>query len=162
MRIRPIQTGDFETVLAFWNPAIAREVSTFASVLHSTDSLAALIAKRTEAGRPFLIAEIDGAVLGFASYDQFRANDGYRHSMEHSVFLAPAAQGRGVGRALMAAVEDHARDAGHHLMIAGISGENLRAIAFHSVLGYVEAGRIVDAARKFDRWFDLVLMQKRL
>ena len=162
MLMRPINPTDFAAVLGFWNPAIAQGISTFSSALQTHESLAALVAKRCDAGRPFVVAEDAGAVLGFATYDQFRANNGYAQSMEHTVFLAPQAQGRGIGRGLMTVIEDHARTAGHHLMVAGISGENLPAIAFHAALGYTHAGRIQEAARKFDRWFDLVLMQKLL
>jgi L-amino acid N-acyltransferase len=162
MQIREVKAGDFPAILAFWNPAIAQGVATFSTDQHSLESLGEMVAKRFAAGRSFIVAQDENAVLGFATYNQFRANNGYRHAMEHTVFLAPQAQGKGVGRALMGQIEDHARAAGHHLMVAGISGENTPAIAFHTALGYTHAGRIQEVARKFDRWFDLVLMQKRL
>jgi phosphinothricin acetyltransferase len=162
MQLRPIRPADYEAILTLWNREIASGISTFSSTVHTCESLTALVAHRMAAHRPFLIVESAGAVLGFATYDQFRASNGYRISMEHSVLLAPEAQGQGIGTMLMGAIEEHARQAGHHMMIAGISGENLPAIAFHSALGYSDAGRIVECARKFDRWFDLVLMQKRL
>jgi phosphinothricin acetyltransferase len=67
-----------------------------------------------------------------------------------------------VGRALLRAVEDHARAQGHHTMIAAISGENTGAIGFHAAQSYAETGRLREVGRKFDRWFDLVVMQKAL
>ena len=89
----------------------------------------------------FLIgAADDGRVLGFASYDQFRAGNGYVHAMEHTVILAPEAHGRGLGRALMTAIEEHARMRGGHSMVAGVSGENAAGIAFHRALGYAHVG----------------------
>ena len=162
MQIRAVKAGDYPAILAFWNPAIAQGVATFSTDQHSLESLDDMVAKRFAAGRPFIVAQDADAVLGFATYDQFRANNGYRYAMEHTVFLAPQAQGKGLGRALMTQIEDHARAAGHHMMIAGISGENTPAIGFHAAIGYRPSGRIQEAARKFDRWFDLVLMQKLL
>ena len=114
-------------------------------------------------GRAFLIgAADDGRVLGFASYDQFRAGNGYVHAMEHTVILAPEAHGRGLGRALMTAIEEHARIRGGHSMVAGVSGENAAGIAFHRALGYAHVGLLPQSGRKFGRWLDLVLMQKFL
>ena len=102
------------------------------------------------------------AVLGFVTYGQFRGGNGYLHAMEHTIILAPEARGRGVGRGLMGALEDHARAGGAHLMVGGISAENAAGVAFHAAVGFAEAGRVREAGRKFDRWIDLVLMQKIL
>lgn len=160
--IRPATSADVPAILAFWNPLIADTTVTFSPTLHTSESLSALIAERQAAGRAFLVAVIGGAVAGFASYDQFRKGPGYAQAMEHTIILAPSAHGRGVGRALMAAMEAQARAAGAHLMVAGVSGENAAGIAFHAALGYAEAGRMTEAGRKFGRWIDLVLMQKLL
>ena len=82
--------------------------------------------------------------------------------MEHTVLLAPAAQGKGLGRALMAALEAHAAAAGAHVMIAAIDADNAAGRAFHAALGYVQTGLMPQTGRKFGRWLDLVLMQKIL
>lgn len=160
--IRPATAADVEAIVAFWNPLIEHTTITFSPTLHTPESLSALIAERQAAGRAFLVAEIGGAVVGFVTYDQFRKGLGYAHAMEHTIILSPEAHGRGVGRALMAAMEAQARKAGAHLMVAGVSGENAPGIAFHAAVGYAEAGRMAEAGRKFDRWIDLVLMQKLL
>ena len=117
---------------------------------------------RRARGREFFVATEGETVLGFASYDQFRAGDGYVHAMEHTVILAEGARGRGIGRALMRAVEDHARAAGAHTMVAGISGGNPGAVPFHAAVGYEACGRMPQSGRKFGRWHDLILMQKVL
>lgn len=162
MTIRPATPADVAAILDFWNPVIGETTITFSPTLHTPESLSALIAGRQADGRAFLVAEEGGTVLGFVTYDQFRKGLGYAHAMEHTIILAPAAKGRGLGRALIAAAEDHARGAGAHLMVGGISAENAPALAFHAAVGYAEAGRVREAGRKFDRWIDLVLMQKLL
>ena len=101
-------------------------------------------------------------VQGFATYGQFRGGNGYATCIEHTVILSPTAHGNGLGRALMQAVESHARDHGAHQMIAGISAENPAAITFHSKLGYHHTATIPQAGYKFGRFIDLVLMQKFL
>ena len=162
MTIRPARRADFAAILAIWNPVIRDTAVTFSSEEKTADGLAAMIADRRAAGREFLVAEADGQVAGFATYAQFRAGNGYAHAMEHTIILAPGAQGRGLGRALIAAVEDHARAGGAHTLFAGVSGENAAGIAFHDRVGFRTVARIPEAGRKFGRWLDLVLMMKFL
>jgi phosphinothricin acetyltransferase len=159
--IRPFAAADTEALLALWNPVIRDTTITFSSEEKTAGSLAALVAERRAAGREFFVAD-EGGVVGFASYAQFRGGNGYAHAMEHTVILGPGGRGRGLGRALMAAVEDHARAAGHHTMHAGVSGENLPGIAFHEAVGYRKVAVIPETGWKFGRWLDLVLLQKVL
>lgn len=162
MTTRPVREGDFGTILEIWNPIIRDTTVTFSSEEKTPESLAAMIAERRGAGREFFVAEEDGRVLGFASYSQFRGGNGYVHAMEHTVILGPGTWGKGHGRALMAAVEGHARERGGHTMHAGVSGENTAGVAFHERVGYRKVGVIPEAGRKFGRWLDLVLLQKIL
>ena len=110
----------------------------------------------------FFVATQDDQVLGFAKYGQFRGGVGYGKTMEHTVILSADARGRGVGRALMTVVEDHARAGGAHSMFAGVSSENPDGVAFHKTLGYHQVAVLAQVGRKFDRWFDLHLLQKML
>lgn len=159
MRIRPAGAADIAPILKIWNPLIRDTSVTFTSVEKTHDGLAADIAAR---GAAFLVAEEAGAILGFASYGTFRPGPGYAHTAEHTVIVAPAAQGSGAGRALMRALEDQARAAGVHVLIAGVGGENLSAIAFHRAIGFAEAARLPEVGRKFERWMDLVFLHKRV
>lgn len=160
--IRPATPGDHAQILAIWNPIFRHTLVTFASVEKTAETLVEYIDTRRARGREFFVAVDGDEVLGFASYDQFRGGDGYVHSMEHTVILAEAARGRGIGRALMRAVEDHARAAGAHTMVAGISGSNPGAVPFHAAVGYEHCGRMPQSGRKFGQWHDLILMQKVL
>ncbi|WP_040607753.1 GNAT family N-acetyltransferase [Oceanicola sp. S124] len=162
LRIRPIVSDDYPRILEIWSPYYRDTTVTFASEEKTSVTLPLYVENRRAAGRETFVAERDGEVLGLASYDQFRGGDGYVHAMEHTIILAPEAKGQGAGRALMQAIEDHARAAGAHVMVAGVSGENPAGVAFHAALGYETVGRMPQVGRKFGRWLDLVLMQKLL
>ncbi|MGH1330865.1 MAG: GNAT family N-acetyltransferase [Paracoccaceae bacterium] len=162
MPLRPATAQDIPALIAIMAPVIATSTASFSDVERSAQGWAEMIHQRRQDGREIYVAEHAGAVLGYATYDQFRANSGYRHTMEHSVYVADAAQGTGLGRALMEAVEGHARAAGHHTMFGGIDAENSASIAFHEAVGYRIAGRLPQVGWKFGRWLDLVLMQKFL
>ena len=162
MTIRPATAADAAAIAAIWNPVIRDTEITFNAVEKSARDIAQMIADKAALGHGFLLAEDAGNIAGFATYGQFRAGIGYRHTMEHTVVLAPHAHGKGIGRAMMRAVEDHARDAGAHTMFAGVSSGNPAGVAFHAALGYQHVATLTEVGRKFDRWFDLHLMQKRL
>lgn len=160
--IRRAGAADGAAVAALWNPWITDTAITFNPDPKSPDDVARMIADRDAAGHATFLAEAEGALLGFVSYAQFRGGRGYARSMEHTVVLAPEARGRGVGRALMAAVEDHARAAGAHLMFGGISAENPAGRDFHLALGYDLIATLPEAGHKFGRFIDLWLVMKRL
>lgn len=154
--------ADVPQVTALWNTIIRETVITFNPVEKSEAEVAGFIAGRLAEGHPFLVARRGGEVLGYATYGQFRPGAGNARVMEHSINLAPAAQGLGLGRRLMGLIEDHARARALRSMIAAISADNAGSLRFHAALGYAEVGRIPDMGWKFGRYHDLVLMQKLL
>ena len=156
--IRPAETRDASQIAAIQNQVIRDTAITFNPV----EKNPAEISQAIEDGLCFLVAEEASTILGFASYMQFRRGLGYGRTMEHSIVLAPEARGKGLGRILMAALEDHARAAGVGSMWAGVSGENPAGVAFHARLGYDEIATLPQVGFKFGRWMDLVLMRKWL
>jgi L-amino acid N-acyltransferase len=159
--IRLAAPQDAAAIALIWNAVITGSAATFNSRPWPVDEIAALIAARQAEGQATFVAA-QGQVTGFATYAQFRAGTGYARAMEHTIHLDPAAQGRGLGRALMAAIEDHAARAGARVMVAAVAGENTGGVAFHARLGYREVGRMPGVGHKFGRDMDLILMQKRL
>jgi len=162
MIIRSAVASDIPGLIAIWNPIIRDTTIIFHNQEKTPESVAATMAERQQAGHGFFVADEGGRIPGFSTYAQFRGGNGYATAMEHSVLLAPEARGRGIGRALMARLEDHARGAGAHTLFGGISGENPKGIAFHQTIGFREVARLPETGRKFGRWLDLVLMMKTL
>lgn len=160
--IRSARPQDAGQIAAFWNPLIRDTAVTFYPLERTVDEIAASIAEKARAGHGFFVAERGGAVVGFANYGQFRTGPGYARAMEHTIIIDPQAHGAGIGRALIGAVEEHAREHDARLMIAGISGENPEGIAFHARVGYDEIARLEGVGWKFNRAMDLVLMRKTL
>ena len=159
MRIRHACSGDAAAIAAIWNPIIDDTAITFTTARKTEAALAADIEAR---GAAFQVAEAEGAVLGFATYFPFRAGPGYARTKEHTILLAPQARGRGVGRALMTALEQAARAEGVHSLWAGVSGENPGGVAFHAALGFAPVAVLPEVGFKFGRFMDLHLMCKRL
>lgn len=158
--IRPATDQDAAAICAIWNPEIRDTLVTFNSVEKSPGDITGMVAEK---GSGFVVFEgNDANILGFAFYGQFRGGVGYRHTAEHTIVLESAARGRGVGRALIGAICDHARAAGMHSLIAGVSAGNPDGVAFHARLGFEEIARLPEVGRKFDRWIDLIVMQKML
>lgn len=158
MIIRPATQNDAQAICDITNPIIRDTLITFTTAVWTPDRVCDDMAT----GNRFLVAELDGEVIGSASFGAFRKGPGYARTCEHSIQLAPEARGRGVGRALMQALESLAISDGMHVMVAGVSGANAAGIAFHAALGFAEVGRMPEVGYKFGDWQELVLMQKIL
>ena len=114
---------------------------------------------RCHAGYPVLVALEGDEVLGYCSYAQFRTKDGYRHSMEHTVYVAHGYQNRGIGDLLLSELIKRAQGNGVHVLIAGIDSANEGSIRFHQRHGFTEVGRLPQVGIKHGRWLDLVFLQ---
>ena len=156
--IRAATAADAPGIQALWNLAIRDTLITFNSVEKTLDEVREAI----QSHDAFLVAQEGGMVLGYAAFGPSRAGIGYVPTKEHSIMLAPEARGRGIGRALMAQLADTARAQGVHSLIAGVSGSNPGAEEFHAALGFAKVAVVPEVGFKFDRWHDLVLMQKFL
>lgn len=159
MIVRQAQTSDAVAICEILNPIIRHSTITFTTKERTPESVAADIKAR---GAGFVVADDAGTVAGFASYGPFRGGPGYVRTAEHSVHVAPSGRGRGIGAALMAELEQVARQNGIHILVAGVSGSNAEGIAFHKAIGFEISGRMREVGHKDGRYLDLVLMQKCL
>lgn len=117
---------------------------------------------QTENKNPIWVAKMNDNVVGFASFSQFRPKVGYRFTMEHSVYLNPNFQGLGIGKMLLLKIIESAQNNKIHTLIGGIDAANLNSIEFHKKMGFELVGRMNQVGYKFDRWLDLIWMQKTL
>jgi L-amino acid N-acyltransferase YncA len=163
--IRDATAADVAAIAVVYNALISSTTVAWTEATESVDDRAAWFDKQTAAGRPVLVATVDDDVVGFASYGDFRDSTkwpGYRFTVEHTVHVAELCWNAGVGRALMTELMQRAGDAGLHVMIGAIDSENDGSVRFHRRLGFEVVGRLPQIGFKFDRWLDLVLMQRTL
>ncbi|MBT9329681.1 GNAT family N-acetyltransferase [Paracidobacterium acidisoli] len=113
-------------------------------------------------GLPYLVAELEGYVVGFCYASQFRPREGYRYTVEDSIYVRPDCIGHGVGRLLLSDLIGQCREKGCHSMVACILGVNPSSIALHTTLGFQQVGQLPDAAYKFGEWLHLLIMQRLL
>lgn len=155
--------ADVAAITALFNHEIRTGVALWNTRERTEAEMTDWISARRVAGGVVVSArDVDGRWLGYGGYGQFRPHDGYANSVEHSLYVAEPARGRGVGRALLRDLERRARAGGKHVMIGGADASNAASIALHLGAGFIETARMPDVGRKFDRWLTLVLMQKIL
>ena len=148
--------------MAIYNHAVVNTTAIWNDVVVDLENRRAWCRGRSEAGFPVLVAAEDFAVLGYGSYGPFRAFDGYRLTVEHSIYVAESARRHGIGSALLQGLERDARRAGMHVMLGGIAADNEPSLRLHARHGFVETARMPEVGQKFGRWLDLVFMQKVL
>lgn len=159
VHIRAAESADLEKITAIHNDAVAHTTAIWNEATVDLADRKRWFADRTTAGFPVLVAVDDSGVLGYATYVQWRPHSGYRHTVEHSVYVRSGERGRGVGRSLLESLIDHARAAGEHVMVAAVESSNLGSIVLHKRLDFMQVGRMPQVGAKFGRWLDLTLLQ---
>ncbi|WP_285960670.1 GNAT family N-acetyltransferase [Pseudomonas tohonis] len=160
MITRDASEADLPGILAIYNDAVEHTTAIWNETLVDLANRRAWLAERTAAGFPVLAArDAAGEVVGYASYGAWRPHDGYRHTVEHSVYVRADQRGKGLGPQLMQALIERARSAGLHVMVGAIESENAASIRLHQRLGFTTTGQMPQVGRKFGRWLDLTFMQ---
>jgi phosphinothricin acetyltransferase len=163
--IRDATDADMPAVRDLYNALVPTTTVAWTESEQTLEERRAWFCNQQQFDYPVLVAEIDGAVAGFAAYASFRGSGkwpGYRYTVEHTIHVREGTHRAGVGRALLEALIDRARAQDVHVMVAAIDSENTGSIAFHERLGFTTVARMPEVGRKFDRWLDLVLMQRIL
>ena len=161
--IRPSQPADLPTITAIYARHVLEGTGTFELDPPSSSEMASRRDDVLSKGLPYLVASDGNKVLGFAYCNWFKPRPAYRFSAEDSIYLAPDACGRGVGRALLAELATQAERAGVRKMIAVIGDSaNTGSIAVHRSCGFAHVGVLKSCGWKFDQWRDVVLMDKAL
>ena len=161
--IRPSRNADVEAIAAIYSHYVLYGTGTFET---EPPTVADMAARRTDVlskDLPYLVAERDGEILGFAYCNWFKPRPAYRFSAEDSIYLANDARGQGLGSKLLDALSQAAEAVGVRKLIAviGDSG-NAGSIGVHRAQGFTHVGVLKDCGWKFGKWLDVVLMEKAL
>ena len=157
--IRLAAEGDLEDILRIYNQAIEKTTAVFEYRPHTIEMRREWFRAKRAASLPVLVATESGAVQGFASYGPFRAWPAYKYSVELSVYVDEGARGRGIGSALVQGVISDARARDLHVIMAGITSDNVVSLRLHEKLGFTEVAHIPEVGYKFGRWLDLKFLQ---
>ncbi|AZV95364.1 GNAT family N-acetyltransferase [Bordetella sp. J329] len=161
--LRDAVPADAPGIASIYNDAVRHSTAIWNDVEVDAGNRAEWIAARRRDGFPVLVAvDGDGAVLAYGSFGPWRNFDGYRHTVEHSVYVRGDCRGMGLGRRMLAALVDAARVQGRHVMVAAIDASNTPSITLHRQLGFEESGLVREAGFKFGRWLDLLFMRLQL
>lgn len=160
MQILDATATHAEGIAVIYNHAVEHTTAIWNDATVDARDRADWIAARQADGFPVLVAvDEEGGVLGYASYGPWRPHDGYRHTVEHSVYVREGGQGRGTGTALLRALLERAERQGIHVMIAGIDAENEPSLRMHERFGFELTGVLRQVGTKFGRWLDLAFLQ---
>ena len=156
-KIRPVEAADAEPVRSILNNAIEHSTAMWTTRPLSPADGQAWLADNQERSSAY-VAEAGGQVVGFANWAPWRPKDGYRHTVEDSVYLLDGHQGRGLGTELLATIIEAARRSGAHVMMASIDATNTPSVMLHQRLGFEVVGTAREVGTKFGRWLDLTMM----
>ena len=153
--IRPATIADAESIAGIYNHYVENTAVSFEESAVSANEMAGRIGNVAAASLPWLVAERDGEVIGFAYATQWKTRGAYRFSAECTVYLAPGVVGAGLGSALYAALFTELRSRQYHVAIGCIALPNPASIALHERLGMTQVAHFKEVGFKFGRWIDI-------
>jgi L-amino acid N-acyltransferase YncA len=161
--LRPAALSDIPAITRIYGHAVRHGTASFEYDPPAEAEMTRRMRALLDAGYPYLVAEIDGVVMGYAYAGPYRTRPAYRYTVENSVYIAPDAHRRGIGRALLDQLITESEGRGYRLMIAVI-GDSAQtpSIELHRAAGFKLVGAFEAVGYKFDRWLDSVLMQRPL
>src|SRR4051812_25163452 len=164
MHIRPATLSDIPAIARVYGDSVINGTATFELEPPGEAEMAARMAHISDGGYPYLAAELDGGFAGYAYAAAYRLRPAYRFTVENSVYVAPAMQRRGVGRALLDVLIEECRKRSFRQMIAviGDSGNQAASVALHRAAGFHPSGTLDHVGFKHGRWLNTLLMQRAL
>jgi phosphinothricin acetyltransferase len=159
--IRAAERRDAEGIRTIYNHYVNESTTLFDMVPRTLDEQVQWIDEHS-GGHPAVVADLDGAIVGFGSLSAFRSRPAYSTTVEDSVYLLAEHQGRGIGRLVLEELLRLASAHGFHSVIARITGDNGASIALHAACGFETVGTEREVGRKFGQWLDVVEMQRML
>jgi L-amino acid N-acyltransferase YncA len=161
--IRPSSDQDIPAITAIYAHHVLNGTGTFETTPPTAQDMAARRADVLSKDLPYLVAEEDGRILGFAYCNWFKPRPAYRYSAEDSIYMADGERGRGAGKQLLTALAREAEAAGVRKLIAVIGDSaNHGSVRVHEAVGFTPVGVLKACGWKFGKWLDVVLMEKPL
>lgn len=160
--IRDASEADLPAIMDIYNDAVANTTAIWNDRQVDLANRRDWFRARQARSFPVLVADVGGTVAGYASYGDWRAFDGFRHSVEHSVYVHKDHRGAGLGRDLMQALIGVAGERGIHVMIGCVEAANAASIRLHESLGFRNVGTFSEVGTKFGRWLDLTCLELRV
>jgi phosphinothricin acetyltransferase len=160
--VRPATDADIPDVTAIYGNFVATSTATFESVPPSESEMSRRRRAVLDLGLPYLVAELEGFLVGFCYASQFRPRDGYRFTVEDSIYVRPDCTGHRVGSMLLGQLILDCQLEGCHSMVACICGANVASVALHTSLGFQQVGFLPEAGCKFGEWLPLSILQRPL
>ena len=164
LTIRPARLTDLPAITAIYGHAVLNGTASYEYDAPSLEEMTARFANIIAGNFPYLVAQDDGRVLGYAYASHFRTRPAYRFMVEDSIYITPESQGLGIGTLLLAELIARCEALGLRQMIAviGDAGMNSASARLHAIMGFSECGRISGSGFKFNHWCDTLLMQRAL
>jgi phosphinothricin acetyltransferase len=160
--VRAATPADIPFVTAIYGKFVATSTATFETIVPDEAEMVKRWQATVDRGLPYLVAQLEGYIVGFCYAAQFRPRDGYRYTVEDSIYVRPDCIGHRVGTALLSELIAQCKARGCHSMIACICGVNPPSVALHSSLGFSQVGLLPEAGIKFGEWLRLLIMQRTL
>ena len=161
MSIRGATSGDAEGILKIYAPYITCTCITFETEVPSIENFRTRI-QNIVINYPYLVGEADGRIIGYAYASRHRERAAYKYSADVSVYIAPEYQGLGIGKTVYGNLFDLLREQGIYTVYAGITLPNDKSVGLHKSLGFTEAGIFHNDGYKFNKWLDVLWMEKPL
>jgi L-amino acid N-acyltransferase YncA len=160
--IRSSTPADMADVTAIYAKFVETSTATFEILAPDEPEMLRRRQAVLDHGLPYLVAELEGYIVGFCYASQFRPREGYRFTVEDSIYVRPDCIGHGVGKLLLGRLISECQARGCHSMVACICGVNVSSVALHESLGFHEVGLLPEAGNKFGEWLRLLIMQRPL
>jgi phosphinothricin acetyltransferase len=161
--VRPATHDDLSAILEIYNEAVLNTTASYEYRPSTLESRAAWFDAHLQNRLPVFVAQLEnGQIVGWSALNSFRSAEGYHCTAENSIYVAADKRGQGIGKLLLAPLITAGQQLGLHSLIAGIDAANVASIRLHAAFGFEQVGYLKQVARKFDRWLDLVLMQRLL
>ena len=162
MKIRQATTEDISTITEIYNHAVVHTTAIWNDEMVTTKNREQWLLAKQQIGYPVLVICDDEQVMGYATFGNWRDFDGYKFTVEHSVYVHPQHHKKGLGLKLLEALILEAKKLNKHVMVAGIEAQNIGSVKLHQKLGFKEVGTFKQVGFKFNQWLDLTFFELKL